>query len=66
MQEAEVALDADTQNAKLKQLMQIATDNVAGAPIAYLSVATVSTTKVHDISMTASPPGPQHRAWMEA
>ena len=66
LQEAEVALDADTQNSKLKQLMQIASDNVAGAPIAYLAVAAVSNAKVHDISMTASPLDPQHRAWIEA
>jgi len=64
--DAEVALDADTQNAKLKQLMALASENVVGAPIAYLAVAAVSTSKVHDISMTASPLDPQHRAWMEA
>jgi peptide/nickel transport system substrate-binding protein len=64
--EAEVALDADTQNAKLKQLMQLASDNVVGAPIAYLAVAAVSTAKVHDVSMTASPLDPQHRVWIEA
>lgn len=64
--EAEVALDADTQNSKLKQLMTIASENVAGVPIAYLAVAAVSTAKVHDVSMTASPLDPQHRAWIEA
>ena len=64
--EAEVALDAETQNAKLKQLMALASDDVAGAPIAYLAVAAVSTAKVHDVSMTASPLDPQHRAWIEA
>ena len=64
--EAEVALDLSTQNAKLKQLMQIATENVARAPIAHLAVAAVSVAKVHDISMTASPLDPQHRAWIEA
>jgi ABC-type transport system substrate-binding protein len=64
--EAEVALDADTQNAKLKQLMTFASESVAGVPIAYLAVAAVSTSKVHDVSMTASPLDPQHRAWIEA
>ena len=64
--EAETALDLNTQNAKLKQVMQISADNVAGVPIAYLSVAAVSIAKVHDISMTASPLDPQHRAWIEA
>ena len=64
--EAELALDLNTQNAKLKQVMQISAENVAGVPIAYLSVAAVSTAKVHDISMTASPLDPQHRAWIEA
>lgn len=64
--EADVALDVATQNAKLSQVMQIATENVAGAPIAYISVAAVSTAKVHDISMTSSPLDPQHRAWIEA
>jgi hypothetical protein len=46
--------------------MAIASENVAGGPIAYLSVAAVSGTKVHDVSMTASPLDPQHRAWIEA
>jgi len=64
--EAEVALDAETQNAKLKQLMTLASESVAGVPIAYLAVAAVSTAKVHDVSMTASPLDPQHRAWIEA
>jgi peptide/nickel transport system substrate-binding protein len=64
--EAEVALDLTAQNAKLKQLMQLSAENFAGVPIAYLSVAAVSTAKVHDISMTASPLDPQHRAWIEA
>jgi peptide/nickel transport system substrate-binding protein len=66
LQEAEVATNADAQNAKLKQLMAIASENVVGGPIAYLSVAAVSGAKVHDISMTASPLDPQHRAWIEA
>jgi peptide/nickel transport system substrate-binding protein len=66
LQDAEVATSADAQNAKLKELMAIASDNVVGAPIAYLSVAAVSGSKVHDISMTASPLDPQHRAWIEA
>lgn len=64
--EAETALDLATQGAKLKQLMQIASDNVVGVPIAYLSVGAVSTTKIHDLSVTASPLDPQHRAWIEA
>lgn len=64
--EAEVALDLNTQSAKLKQLMQVSSENVAGVPIAYLSVAALSSVKVHDISMTASPLDPQHRAWIEA
>lgn len=64
--EAEVALDAETQNSKLKQLMAIASENIAGVPIAYLSVAAISSAKVHDVSMTASPLDPQHRAWVEA
>lgn len=62
--EADVALDLDTQNAKLSQVMQIATDNVAGAPIAYISEAAVSSAKVHDIGTTAL--DPMHRAWIEA
>jgi peptide/nickel transport system substrate-binding protein len=64
--EAETALDLTVQNAKLKQVMQISADNVAGVPIAYLATAAVSTAKVHDVSMTASPLDPQHRAWIEA
>ena len=66
LSEAEVALDINTQNAKLKQLMQLSAENVAGVPIAYLSVAAVSIAKVRNISMTASPLDPQHRAWIEA
>jgi hypothetical protein len=61
-----VATDATVQNAKLRELMAIASENVAGAPIAYLSVAAVSSSKVHNVSMTACPLDPQHRAWIEA
>lgn len=64
--EAESATELSTQSAKLKELMQIASDNVVGAPIAYLSVGAVSSAKIRDISVTASPLDPQHRAWIEA
>jgi hypothetical protein len=63
---ANAALTLDDQKAKLQQLMALVSQNVGGVPIAYVPAAAVGTSKVHDVSMTASPLDPQHRAFLDA
>jgi peptide/nickel transport system substrate-binding protein len=65
LDEANVATDLSAQNAKLKELMALTAENIAGIPVAYVAAAALSTSKVHDVSMTAAPLDPLHRTWTE-
>lgn len=63
--EARVATDTAVVDAKMRELMALASEDIAGIPIAYAAPGVLSRAGVHDIDLSASAIAPQNQAWVE-